>query len=317
MITFLAPLLFSAYSAEFNMHTAIDPALHKAAYRYLLPKGWKSADSVTWDLTNKLHPVSTSSTLTSPDGKTQIAILPTEAMMFQVQNGQLSGTMPPDTATKALDNVLAATHPNLKSANLVVRKDYDVPTPFDSQGLKTKGMVGILEVSFEQDGKQLTELLSTTEYEGSHQGDGGLVQGLWMMMSGYSLTCEGQITKDDFYTFATVVSSHRADPIFFASVMDVSSRQQTGPVDLKSVSDSVKGLDDSSKASYADSLKYRSQSIAKMFPIYSGQTEVSTLDGPLSSYTGLHVWMKKPNGYFVTDSSDSPGSGWEAAKASG
>jgi hypothetical protein len=296
------------------MHQAQDPSTGETAYRYLLPKGWNATDHITWDLKNKIRPLNYNSTLTSGDGSMSISMLPSETEIFQVQDGKVSGTLPPETATKALDTVLAATNPDLKNANLIIRKDFDVPTPLENQGLKTKGMVGILEVSFQKDGHQVTELLSATEYEGSHQGDGGLVQGVWMMAAGYTMTCTGSMTEDAFKLFASVVASQRPDPIFYETMMEVSTQQQSGAVDLQAVAKNVKGLSPDAKTSYLQNLLLHSQSIAKIFPIYPGQTEVATLDGSMLSYKGLHVWMRKPNEYLVTDSADSPGNGWQPAK---
>ncbi len=226
--------------------------------------------------------------------------------------------LPPENATKALNTVLANQHQNLTSAHLNVRKDFDVPTPLDGQeGLKTKGMVGVLEVSFQENGQPMTELLSVTEYEGSHQGDNGLVQGITMMTQGYTLTCKGEMSETAYKTFAMVVASNRPDPAFFATIMEVSKAQQSGTPDLKKVASGVKGLPDDAKASYVQSLSLHGQSTAQIIPasVYPGLTDVLTYDGSIMTFKGVHVWMKKPDEYLISESSDAPsGSGWQAAK---
>ena len=317
MIHLLTALALAPFSGEFTMHRAIDPTTGRIATRYFLPKGWKASDKVEWHLDDKLRPVAVQSTIVSPDGATRIDLLPSETFTFQVQNGQVQGTLPPENATKALNTVLANQHENLKSAHLIVRKDLDVPTPFDKQeGLKTKGMVGILEVSFEENGQPMTELLSVTEYEGSHQGDGGLVQGITMMTQGYTLTCKGEMSETAYKTFAMVVASNRPDTAFFATVMEVSKAQQTGTPDPRKVASGIKGLPDDAKESYTQNLSLHAQSAGRIVPIYPGGfTDVLTFDGSIMSYKAVHVWMKKPDEYLISESADAPpGPGWQAAK---
>lgn len=318
MIHLLLPVL-APFSGEFTLHRAMDPTTGKVAMRYFLPRGWKAVDNIEWAPGNRMQPMAVSSKLTSPDGGMEISILPSQTTMFQVQNGQVQGTLPPETATKVLDAVLSNQHPSVQNAHLGVRKDFEIPTPLDGQaGLKTKGFVGILGVSFQENGQPMNELMSVTEYEGSHQGDDGLVQGVTMLTQGYTLTCKGDLTDAAYRTFALVIASNRPDPTFFGTVMEVSKAQQSGTPDVKKVASGVKGLPDDAKQQYVMNLSLHGQSTAKIVPpnVYPGLTEVTTFEGSIMTFKGIHVWMKKPDEYFISDSANGPsGPGWQEAKA--
>ena len=139
-----------------------------------------------------------------------------------------------------------------------------------------------------------------------------------MMSQGYTLTCKGPMSEAAYKTFAVTVASNRPDPAFIATIMEVGKAQQTGTPDLKAIAASVKGLPDDAKESYRQNLAFHAQSTGQIFPktVFPGLTDVVTYDGPIMTFQGLHVWMKKPDAYLVTESAASPGAGWEAAKAS-
>ena len=315
----LSTLNLASFSGEFTLHRAMDPTTGRVAMRYLLPKGWKASDTVQWNPTNVQRPNTAFSTLTSPDGRMRIDFLPAETFPFGVKDGQVSGTLPPETATKALDHVLSSQHPGVKNASLIFRKDFDVPTPFDGQeGLKTKGFVGILNVSFEEDGQPTTALLTVTEFEGSHQ-EGEQTQGITVMTQGYTLTCRGPMSNEAFKTFAIVIASHRPDPTYIATIMAVAKAAQAGGTpDVKRIATGIKGLPEEAKGGYRQNLSVHGASVGRIVPqtVYPGVTDVVTFDGSIMTFKGLHIWMRKPDDYVVAEGAEPPGSGWIAATLS-
>ena len=315
----LLPIAPAPFSGEFTLHRAMDPTTGRVAERYFLPKGWKASDTVQWNPTNVQRPNRAFSTLTSPDGAMRIDLLPGETLPFQVKDGQLLGTLPPETATKALDHVLSSQHPSVKNASLIFRKDFDVPTPFDSQeGLKTKGFVGILNVSFEENGQPMTSLLTVTEFEGSHQ-EGEQTEGLTVMTQGYTLTCRGAMSNEAFKTFAIVIASYRPDPTYIATIMAVGqAAQKGGTPDVKRIAAGIKGLPEEAKPGYLQNLSIHRASVGQIVPttVYPGLTEVDTSEGSLMTFQGLHVWMRKPDAFLISEGTEPPGAGWTEAKGS-
>ncbi len=207
----------------FSLHKALDTnGSDHLALSYLIPKGWKATDSITWNLQQRNTPLTISTVSTSPDGRFIVRWLNTVGFGFtHLGNQGLKGKEPPEHPTDLLIDVFKKGHPGVE-VEVADRQEVAVPSIFKvTEATKSFAFTCSVKMRYVIDGvPMLTK--SGCHLDGYENGrDPRFSLGNWTISNIISITGPEAEFPKAMKLAAVVLSSRQWDPQFYQQYQEI------------------------------------------------------------------------------------------------